>query len=623
MKQGHDRSAVLTDEQQAVVDLPAETLLVVTAGAGAGKTHTMVRRVARLLAEEDLRVHEVLVLSFARSAVRELRERLGATGQAGRLVPVRTFDSWALDLLVEFDNDREWYREPFDERIAAAVARIRTGAADERLGEVRHLVVDEAQDLVGVRLELVQAVIEHSDCDFTVVGDAAQSIYGFQIEDSEERARGADACFRWLRMRFGDELTELELTRNFRARTDEARTALPFGPELRESAEAVRSGSGGRYESLRTSLKGALYLGELNDDLVRRELREARGTTAILCRTNGEALVASGLLAGGEVPHRVQRTVQERVAPAWLAGLFREHTGTVLTRAAYEALTDRLGLPGHHGPDIVWGLLVRSAGDRGRRSVDMDRLRRLVAERRLPDEITAQPPSALVVSTFHRAKGLEFDQVVVVDPGSLREDGDTPEDEEARLLYVAMTRPRDDLRWADPLRTWKVRRDGRVGRYARFGRKNWQRFGLEIGGEDVHPTDPAGTVGFRAGVHDLQERMMSDMAPGDPVVLERLTPSAVEDGMSPPYVITRHDLPIGVASETFRRSMFRVLGGRKAYQPKKYPRYLFDVRIDAIETVTGSVASGAIAGIGDQGMWLAPRLTGLSLFRYDGKGDDA
>ena len=43
------------------------------------------------------------------------------------------------------------------------------------------------------------------------------------------------------------------------------------------------------------------------------------------------------------------------------------------------------------------------------------------------------------------------------------------------------------------------------------------------------------------------------------------------------------------------------------------------MRIEAVETVVGSEASGRLAGLGDYGVWLAPRLVGLSKFTYDAK----
>lgn len=48
-----------------------------------------------------------------------------------------------------------------------------------------------------------------------------------------------------------------------------------------------------------------------------------------------------------------------------------------------------------------------------------------------------------------------------------------------------------------------------------------------------------------------------------------------------------------------------------------------EIRLDAVETVSGSSAAGARAGLGDLGVWLAPRLTGLGHFTYDSGTDKA
>ena len=51
----------------------------------------------------------------------------------------------------------------------------------------------------------------------------------------------------------------------------------------------------------------------------------------------------------------------------------------------------------------------------------------------------------LLLLTAHRAKGLEFDHVVVLDGGWQNHGRDRDPDEERRLYYVAMTRARDTL----------------------------------------------------------------------------------------------------------------------------------------------------------------------------------
>lgn len=66
----------LTREQQAVADHPIDRPAVVDAGAGTGKTHTIVGRVEQLYHSRACRPDEILLLTFARKAAAELRRRV-------------------------------------------------------------------------------------------------------------------------------------------------------------------------------------------------------------------------------------------------------------------------------------------------------------------------------------------------------------------------------------------------------------------------------------------------------------------------------------------------------------------------------------------------------------------
>ncbi|WP_196451281.1 ATP-dependent helicase [Planomonospora sp. ID82291] len=623
-------SPSLTAEQRAVVERPADARVLVTAGAGAGKTHTLVRRLDFLIEEEELSAGELLVLTFSRAAVRELRDRLAAHGDAARHVRVQTFDSWALDLLTQVDATGGWHERSFDDRIAGARKAIEDGLAEELYGEdLLHVVVDEVQDLVGARRELVEVLLDEFDCGFTMVGDPAQSIYGFTVRDVEQRVGEANQFFVWLRNTFGEELIELSLTENFRARSEEARTALRYGPLLRQAIEAGPVKDDRMYEDLRAVLRGTLNLGEL-DEFACAGLAAYEGTTAVLCRNNGQAMVVSELLAANGVEHRLQRSARDRVVPAWLGLMFRAVDGGILTRARFDDLVRSLTPSSEAGPDRLWSLLLRT-GSGHDRNVDLGRLRTALATGRLPDELTAQPPARLVVSSFHRAKGLEFDRVVVADPGPLRIESVSKEGkkarkprevdfaEETRLLYVAMTRPRDELLWIDIPDTRFVRTNPELGRWARYSYTYWARLGLEVRGGDVHTEQPAGVHDFEADAVELQEHLATKVLPGDEVVLERLHPDAIGLKESPPYLIVHKERPIGTVSYRFRSHLYRQMKLSGNYEPWNWPKLLTGVRIDAVETVAGSEAAGIHAGLGPHGVWLAPRLMGLSRFIYDEK----
>jgi superfamily I DNA/RNA helicase len=61
--------------------------------------------------------------------------------------------------------------------------------------------------------------------------------------------------------------------------------------------------------------------------------------------------------------------------------------------------------------------------------------------------------AGITVCTMHRAKGLEWDQVTIINDWNRIKNFQTNA-EERRLLYVAMTRARKDLILSDVVSTW-------------------------------------------------------------------------------------------------------------------------------------------------------------------------
>ncbi len=624
---GADRP--LTREQAAVVEQPAQSLVLVTAGAGAGKTYTLVRRLDHLLQDAGLSAGEILVLTFSRAAVRELKERiLVQGGEDTRQVRVTTFDSWALDVLTRIDPTTDWHGLSFDTRIQQAALAIAAGRTDVLFEEeLRHVVIDEVQDLTGGRSTLVENLLERYDCGFTVVGDPAQAIYAFSVSDPDQLALEPGRFFRALQNLFGENLVHLTLGRNFRARTDEARTALRFEDRVRDSGALDSTSAEILHGDLRQELLATNDFGDLDEPYFRELLNDPDRPTALLCRTNGQALLLSEQLHTLGIAHQLRRGARDRSAPAWLDALMREAGGSSLSRRVWDELHQtRQVLPSDQDHDRLWRLLRASFGDATGRTVALDRLREALASQRLPDELTAQPEHHLVVSTFHRAKGLEFDRVLVVDPGPLDPshfDSPTLASEEIRALYVAMTRARDELYHHSAPKGPHVRTCPVTGRWGRYGWKKWERKGIEMKNGDVHVTHPAGTIGFTDDVKDLQRLFREELTAGTPVVLERIdtTPSPGEEGdpgpLSPCYLIRAGDRPIGLVSDSFRKDLYRYQRQWPTHRPSTWPGRITDVHVESVETVAGSTAAGCTAGLGEDGVWLAPRLGGLSRFHYD------
>ncbi|MFF0388371.1 UvrD-helicase domain-containing protein [Kitasatospora sp. NPDC004615] len=619
----------LTAEQRAVVDQPWDARVLVTAGAGAGKTYTLVRRLDALVGREELEAGEILVLTFSRAAVRELTERIERHAGTAQRVRAQTFDAWATALLTRAYPDIDWSTVGFDGRIEAATEAIDHGAVEVgEQGVPAHVVIDEVQDLVGVRREMVEALLDRfqENSGFTVVGDSAQAVYGFQVSDPDQRAEETDRFLDWVRASFGEDLVELHLGDNFRARTEVARLALPYGARLqhlpRDPARAAEEAER-IHGDLRSLLLTTPNFGGLDLEYVQDALRDYPGTTAVLCRDNGQALTVSGLLADAGVPHTLQRSARERSAPPWLAELLGATSVSTLGQERFRELLADIELPADSSPEALWRS-VRKVARGARGTVDVPALHLALAERRLPDELTSVSAAPLVVSTVHRAKGLQFDRVLVVEPQVLKEPRrvekkkrDYDPAAEARLLYVAMTRARDDMYVLDAPSSWLVRKDRRLDRWYLGGRSAWARNGIELLGSDVSQALPPGVEDFRADARELMEHLRTTVTPGDPAELVLLHGIPVAADQSPPYAVVVAGRPTAVVSERFRTDLHRMLR-RNAHSPvERWPQAITGLRVDCVESVGGSATVTDREGLGPQGVWLAPRLCGLGRFRWD------
>ncbi|WP_328687114.1 UvrD-helicase domain-containing protein [Streptomyces caniferus] len=623
----------LTVAQQAVVDQPWDARVLVTAGAGAGKTHTLVRRLDVLVEREELEAGEILVLSFSRAAVRELTERIERHAAAAQRIRVQTFDSWAAALLSRAYPETDWQTYSFDGRIEAATEAIERGAVEAGLQVPAHVVVDEVQDLVGVRREMVEALLDRfqENSGFTVVGDSAQAVYGFQVSDPEQRAEETDRFLDWLRASFGEDLVECHLGDNFRARSEAARMALPHGARLqrlpRDRAEAADAAER-IHGDLRALLLSAPNFGGLEEEFVQAALRDYPDTTTILCRDNGQALTLSGVLADADVPHTLQRSARERSAPVWIAEFLASTGASTLGRERFEELLAGLRLPPGSTPEALWRSVRKVArGSRG--NVEVVALHRALAEGRLPDELTAAQPSSLVISTVHRAKGLEFDRVLIVEPPVLKEPPrvrkkkyDYDPAAEARLLYVAMTRARHDVYVLAPPRSWLVRKDKRIDRWYLGGRSSWARNGIELIGSDVSHDQPAGTEGIGRDPVRMWQHLLTDVAPGDKAELVLLHGIPVAADQSPPYAVVVRGQRVAVVSERFRTDLHRLLRRTAHSAVERWPARVTGLRVDCVESVAGSPAATEAAGLGTHGAWIAPRLCGLGRFHWDTDGPE-
>jgi len=99
--------STLNNQQKEAVEYEGGNLFVV-AGAGAGKTRTIIEKINRLLSE-GVKPKEILCITFSNAGAKEIRSRLN-----DRRVLVHTFHGWGLMLLKRYINETNI--EPFGRR---------------------------------------------------------------------------------------------------------------------------------------------------------------------------------------------------------------------------------------------------------------------------------------------------------------------------------------------------------------------------------------------------------------------------------------------------------------------------------------------------------------------------
>ena len=133
--------------EQKKASLPDGGVSLVIAGAGTGKTWTLVEKVKNLIGEGKYSGENILVLTFSRKAAEEIRERVSSeVGKAGAGISAGTFHSFCLNLLKENSSlflSCSGYR-----------SFPRVLSREEKMEMISGLVKKRLRDLMGIPLEV-------------------------------------------------------------------------------------------------------------------------------------------------------------------------------------------------------------------------------------------------------------------------------------------------------------------------------------------------------------------------------------------------------------------------------------------------------------------------------------
>ncbi|NPD17619.1 RecQ family ATP-dependent DNA helicase [Xinfangfangia sp. D13-10-4-6] len=463
-------------QSRIVSDDREQTNVLVLAGPGSGKTRVLVHRIAFLIRVKREDPRGILVLTYNRHAAVEVRERLRALiGDDANGVTVSTCHALAMRLVgASFAGQAdEAIPRDFDKIVLDAVNLLRGDGLSkveaEALRETliqgyRWILVDEYQDIGPEEYQLVSAVAGRSIDDpdqrlsLFAVGDDDQNIYAFNgasvefirrfeedysakpvylIENYRSTTAIVDAANKVIgvaqdRMKAGHDIS-----------VNRARSKAPAGGAL----TAMDPVAQGRVQVLRTSSDPAAQAIAAVDELIRlsRVIPDWSWSAAAIIakewrflepvRSYCEARGIPVQLAGeARPPFWRLREVQAFVAFLRAAPSKALTVNGMLSFVALQEQTRWWDLIA----DAITAVGAELAGKAAPITDIIEWLAEWMRDAR-------QEQRGLLLLTAHRAKGLEFEDVVILngnwDRTSREEDPDAPR----RLFYVAMTRAKRSL----------------------------------------------------------------------------------------------------------------------------------------------------------------------------------
>jgi len=422
----------LTPTQLNIIKDNQSKYIVVAAGPGSGKTKVLVHKLASLLLMEDVKHEQLLMLTFSRAAATEFKKRLlDLIGNAAYYIEMKTFHSYCFDLLGKVGT-----LDKADNILKKAVEKIKSAEVEISRITKTILVIDEAQDMDEDDFALISALMEHNeDMRVIAVGDDDQNIFEF---------RGASSKYLGRLIR-DKQAVKYELIENFRSKNNLVAFTNAFAQTIRRRLKTAAVVAKQNDDGLIKLAKGQndRLIVPLVEDLLAAELS---GTTCVLTRTNEDAIQLAGFLNYKGMPAKLIQTndgfnlLNLFEVRFFLDRLKLNDEVVVISDEVWVEAKRQLQIHFSKSSkaDIVAELINDFESINAKQKYQSD-LYAFITESRLEDFVHKRS-DVVLVSTMHKAKGKEFDNVFI-----MLKDFNAASDEERRLLYVAMTRAKQRL----------------------------------------------------------------------------------------------------------------------------------------------------------------------------------
>lgn len=422
----------LSPTQLKIINDNVSKHIVVAAGPGSGKTKVLVHKLASLLLMEDVKHEQLLMLTFSRASATEFKKRLlKLIGNAAGFIEIKTFHSYCFDLLGKVGS-----LEKSETILKRTTEKIRNREVEPNRITKTVLVIDEAQDMNREEFDLIRTLMdENEDMRVIAVGDDDQNIYQF---------RGSSSAYMNLLI---DEngAVKYELVENYRSKSNLVSFANQFlmgiPNRLKVTPIIPKQSDDGKIKLLRYQHSNLVE--PLVKDIINTPLS---GTACVLVKTNEEALQVTGLLLQNGIQAKLIQTndsfnLYNLAEIRFLLSLlnYDEQVHVISDDVWENAIRNTASRFKNSDNWVICQNLIKDFETTNTRKKYRSDLEVFIRESKLEDFYTSGTET-IFVSTIHKAKGKEFDNVFLMLEMSTQ-----ITDELKHQLYVAITRAKKNL----------------------------------------------------------------------------------------------------------------------------------------------------------------------------------
>ena len=421
----------LSKRQMDIISDKGSRCIVVAAGPGSGKTRVLVHKLASLLLLEDVKHEQLLMLTFSRAAATEFKQRLmELIGNAAHFVEIKTFHSYCFDLLGRIGN-----LEDSKNVVSKAAEMICQGEVEPNKIGKTVLVIDEAQDMGAEEHALVKALIaNYEEMRVIAVGDDDQNIYEF---------RGSDSGYMY-RLAQESGSTFVEMTENYRS----ARQPVDFANRfLKNIHKRIKSTPIISMRKEKGWVEVIRYQSEyMYQPLVENLLQHRdKGTSCVLTQTNEEAVILMALLRKHGINSKLIQSMDG--LRFWNMAEMRYFLRYINKRIKTPLITEELWEEAKHNTfstydrslSLMYVKRCVELFEQTNKTKYFSDFKEFVFESSVEDFCDTSRAD-VVVSTIHKAKGREFDDVYMLISDNYVKDAHL-----MRRYYVGITRAKNRL----------------------------------------------------------------------------------------------------------------------------------------------------------------------------------